>query len=176
MRDETSVDTESLFREPLDDVGAGHHLALRLGDRLALFLRQQQGDVAGALAQQGGGLAHDPAAGRRGEVAPCRKAALRREQRPIEIGAPGMRDLADHPARRRIVHGKRPTIDGVMPTAVNEELRIEISHVVPLERPSVRSVIRCREREPHCCGYGAGGSTCFPRLAAGQKRPDNRRP
>ena len=51
-RHDAAVDAEAFVGEPFDDVGGGQRLALGFGQRLALFLRQQRGDVAGALAHQ----------------------------------------------------------------------------------------------------------------------------
>ena len=127
-RNDAAVDPEALFREPLNDVGGGHRLALGLSRRLALLLRQHRADGAGALAHQAGGLAHDLAAVGGRHVAPGLEALLRGLQGLVQVGLAGMGDAADFLAGRRVVDGKRAAVGGVQPLAGDEQLGVGVGH------------------------------------------------
>src|SRR5690606_20226344 len=127
-RHDAPVDAEALLREPLDDVGSGERLGLRLGERLALLLREERRDVARALAHERRRAAHDLAALGRHQVAPDLDALLRRLERAVEIGTTRVRDAADLLAGRRIDDGQRAPLGGGPPLAVDEKLRIDVSH------------------------------------------------
>jgi hypothetical protein len=100
------ADARALDREPVDDVGAEAHLGLRLGQRLAVLLRQQPGDGIGPLAQQAGCRVHQAGAFHRGHAAPLCEAARRGGQRVVEVGALGHGHAADALAGGRVVHGR----------------------------------------------------------------------
>ena len=61
-RHDAPVHAAAFVGKPFDDFSARVHLHPRFGQRFALLLRQQAGDVVGALAQQGGGTAHQRSA------------------------------------------------------------------------------------------------------------------
>jgi hypothetical protein len=112
--------------KPLDDVGAGQHLAARLDQRLALLLRQQAGDGIGPLAQQRGSPAHHGRALVRRDLAPFVEAALRRGQRAVQVGDAGMRHGADHRAAGGVQHVQGLAAGSGHPFVVDEQLRVGI--------------------------------------------------
>jgi hypothetical protein len=94
-RHDAAIGAPSLLGEPVDGVGAVHHLELGFDQRLALLQREDLGDGVGALAQKVGGLAHHLGAviGRHGP--PGLEAALGGLQRLVEVVPARDRQLAD---------------------------------------------------------------------------------
>jgi urocanate hydratase len=90
-----TIHAKAFVGEPFNDVGGGHGLALGLDQRLALLLRQQGANGAGAFAHQRGGAAHDLVALDGGQVAPGFEALLGGGQRRVQIGDAGMGHAAD---------------------------------------------------------------------------------
>jgi hypothetical protein len=75
---QAAVHALAFVGEPLDQVGGGQRLALGFHQRLALLLRDQRSDLAGALADQRSGLAHDLARSAAGMSRQVSKALLAR--------------------------------------------------------------------------------------------------
>jgi hypothetical protein len=103
-RDHAPVSAPRLLGEPVENVGAAHHLALGLDLRLAVFARHDGRDCLGAGAQEIAGLAENLAAVIGRNFAPGLEASIGRRERAIEIGALGPRHAADGLAGRRIEH------------------------------------------------------------------------
>ena len=82
----------------------------------------------GALAHQRGGLAHDLAALGGHHVAPDLEALLGRFERAVEVGPAGMRHAPDLLAGRRIDYRQCFAFCGRLPFAVDEKLRVDVSH------------------------------------------------
>ncbi|MNV90925.1 hypothetical protein D3C71_1853580 [compost metagenome] len=120
--------------KPFGHRSAGQGFGAGFGQRLALLQRHQLGNRVGALAQQGGGRAHDALAldGRR--RAPDLEAFLRRGQGLVQVGNAGMGNLADFLARGGIGHRQRAAIGGVLPLVVDQETGIFVAgtHENPL--------------------------------------------
>ncbi|CAE6854478.1 hypothetical protein R69927_02248 [Paraburkholderia domus] len=126
-RHDPAVDAAAFVGEPLDDVRRGQHFDACLGERLALFLHHQAGDVRSALAHQGCGLAHGRRAFVGRNLAPGFEAALRGRQRPVQIGNASMGHLADGFTGGRIDDVEGFAARSVAPFAVNQEARICIA-------------------------------------------------
>ena len=126
-RDDAAIDAHAFGREPVDDLGAGQRFAFGLGQRLALFLGQQARDVAGALAQQRRGAAHDDGAlgGRHG--APGFEALLGGGQRAVQVGDAGVGHVADRLAGGRVDHGDGLAAGGVDPFVGDEQAGIGVA-------------------------------------------------
>jgi hypothetical protein len=99
---DAAVHAQAFVGKPFNDVGGGHGLALGLDQRLALLLRQQGANGAGAFAHQRGGAAHDLVALDGGQVAPGLEAFLRGGQRRVQVGDAGMGHAADFLAGGRV--------------------------------------------------------------------------
>ena len=124
--DQPAIGALGFLRKPLDHVSGGHRLHLGLGQRLALLHRQQRRDLVIALAHDRGGLAHDPAALERGNVAPDLEAGGGGGERLVEIGLASMGDGADHLLGRGIAHLDHFARMGRAPFAGNEKLGVRI--------------------------------------------------
>ncbi len=125
-RDDAAVGAPGLLGKPVDDVGAGHGLHPRLGQRLALLEGHQAGDVVGPLAQQVGGAAQQLGALEGGHPAPGGEAPVGRGQGDVEVGPLGMGDGAVHLAGGRVHHVQRLAVLGCGPGAVDMQHDIGI--------------------------------------------------
>ncbi len=126
-RHDAAVDAQGFVGEPVDDVGARQHFAARLGQRLALLLRQQARHVVRALAQQDGRLAHDRATLMRGRVAPRLETALRGRQRRVQVLAGGAGHLADLLAGGGVHDVDARAASGLAPFVVDQEKSIWVT-------------------------------------------------
>ena len=127
-RDDAAVGAAAFLGEPFDDVGAGDHLALRLGEGLALFLRHHARDLVGALAQQVGGLLDDAAAVIGGLRLPHLEAGFGGGERRVEVLGGGVGQVRERLLRRGIEHVLAATAVAVVPLAVDvkPELRVNM--------------------------------------------------
>jgi hypothetical protein len=125
-RHDAAIDTQSLVGKPFDDAGAGNDFHLGLGQRLALLLRQQRGDLVGALLEQGCGTAHDGAALMGRHLAPDLKALVGRRQGAVQVGNIGMGHTANHLAACRVAHINFLAAGSVLPLTVDQKLGIRI--------------------------------------------------
>ena len=125
-RHDASIDAAAFVGEPLDDVGAGQHLDLGLGHRLALLLGQQPGDVGRAFAQQCGGAAHGGGALVRRHLAPGLEALAGGFQRAVQVDLAGMGHLADDGTGGRVAHVDGLAADRIDPFVGDQQADIGI--------------------------------------------------
>ena len=121
-----AIGSAGFLGEPVDHVGAGQYLALRFGQRFALFHRQHGGDDIDAGAQQIGRLAHHFRAVERGHLAPDFDARIGSFQRPIQIAAVGVGNRGDDLTRGGVDDRDGAPGGGGRPDAVDEQRYVRI--------------------------------------------------
>ena len=100
-RADATSGTQALW-QPLDNLDAACHLALCVGEHLAMFGRDQAGQIVSVLIQQLQKFEHDPRAAQRRQIAPGRKCRLSGGHGSPDIGDAAQLDLPSHCASGRI--------------------------------------------------------------------------
>ena len=146
-RDHAAVDAPALLGVPFAVLGARHHLADRLGQRLAHVEHDVAADLLGPLAGELGHLAQDAAALQGRALLPALEGALRGGQRAVEVFTGGVRQPGDHLAGGRI--------DDVLlaAAAALDEFAVDVE----AQRRPARGGWRCSwEVSSRCDGPAAG--------------------
>jgi hypothetical protein len=117
--DAVAVDALGLFAEPFEERRGVRHLALALGERLALLHRHQLRQVVLVLQHQVEPLAQHGGALFRGLLAPRRQRAVGGFDRLARLGGAELRHGAHDLAGGRVVHVDGGVRAGVHPRAVD---------------------------------------------------------
>ena len=140
-RHDAAIHAAAFFGKPLDDVGGRHGLDFGFGQGLALFLGEQFGNLRGAFAHQGCGLAHDRAALVGGHIAPQLETLLRGLRSPLQVGDAGMGQAADFGAGGGVEHGQGAAAFGIAPLAIDEELGVGVSHKASSGQTNKKAIV-----------------------------------